>query len=95
MIRYLLSRLGCLMMVFGMITLAIAIAAIQSGQPDLAILLMGIAATVLGYLLWNRLREKAPRSTRFSLFRKREDVERRKKKDNWEDRFHDQTDFFE
>ena len=89
MIRFLLSRIGCLMMIFGIIVLALGAAAVQSQQPASTLLLVGLGVTVIGGLLWNRLREKPPRNTRFSMFRKRERRADRKKDDEWEDRFYD------
>lgn len=89
MIRYLLSRLGCLMMIFGIIVLVVGVAAIQSNQPALSLLFVGSVATFFGYLIWNRLREKAPRHTRFSLFRRRDQQETHRDDNGWEDRFYD------
>ncbi len=89
MIRYLLSRIGCLMMIFGVIVLVVGAAAAQSGQPALSLLFVGFVVSFAGFLLWNRLREKQPRSTRFSLFRKRDRRADRRKDDGWEDHFDD------
>lgn len=77
------------MMIFGIIVLAVGAAAAQSGQPALTLLFAGTAGTFLGFLLWNRLRERSPRNTRFSRFRKRDRHEDPKKEDDWEDRFYD------
>ena len=87
MIRFLLSRIGCMMMIFGIIVLAVGFAAAQSEQPALSYLTLGAAGTFIGFLLWNRLRERVPRSTRFSLFRKRDRRQENEKNDRWEDRF--------
>jgi Na+/melibiose symporter-like transporter len=87
MIRFILARIGCLMMTFGVIVLAVGIAAVQSDQPALNYLFIGAAGTFLGFLLWNRLRERAPRSTRFSMFRRRAEREKRNQDDRWEGRF--------
>lgn len=81
--------MGCLMMTFGVIVLAVGIAATQSGQSALSLLLIGFVVTFFGFLLWNRLREKGAGSTRFSLLRKREGRRERKKDDDWEGRFYD------
>ena len=89
MIRFFLSRIGCLMMIVGIIVLTVGIAAVQSNQPALNLLFIGSGGTSLGFVLWNRLRERAPRSTRFSLFRKRERREEEKPDDPWEDRFYE------
>jgi uncharacterized membrane protein YfcA len=89
MIRYLFSRLGCLMMIIGIIVLVVGVAALQSEQPALSLLFVGSVATLFGYLIWNRLREKAPRNNRFSLFRRRDRQGEQKNDDGWEDRFYD------
>jgi hypothetical protein len=89
MIRFFLSRIGCLMMIVGVIVLTVGIAAVQSNQPALTLLFIGSGGTFLGFLLWNRLRERVPRSTRFSLLRKRDRREEDKPDDPWEDRFYE------
>ena len=89
MIRYLLSRLGCLMMIFGVIVLVVGVAAVQSEQPALSLLFLGSMVTFFGHLLWNRLRVKTPRKTHFSLFRNREREEEQRKDNDREDRFYD------
>jgi hypothetical protein len=89
MIRYLLSRIGCLMMIFGVIVLVVGLAALQSEQPAISLLFIGSVVTFFGHLLWNRLRVKAPRNPRFSLFRNRKQEEEQRKDDDWEDRFYD------
>ncbi len=93
MIRYLLSRVGCLMLIVGSIILVVGIAAERSGQPAFSILLGGGAVTFIGFMLWNKLRKKTSRSPKFSLFRKRNRREERKQDDGWdnpwEDRFYD------
>jgi len=88
MIRFLLSRIGCLVMAVGVIVLAVGIAAVQSDQPALALLFFGTVGTFLGFMLWNRLRERAPRSNRFSMFKKRARHDNHKD-DRWEDRFNE------
>lgn len=89
MIRYLLSRVGILMIIVGILILVVGIAAQQSGQPFLSLLLAGFVVTLLGFLLWNRLRSRQRRNTRFSRFRKREPRQEPKKDHGWEDRFYD------
>lgn len=77
------------MMIFGVIVLVVAVAAIQSEQPALSLLFVGSVVTFFGYLIWNRLREKVPRNKRFSLFRNREREDRQRNDNDWEDRFYD------
>jgi uncharacterized membrane protein YfcA len=89
MIRYILSRIGCLMMIFGVIVLIVGVAALQSEQPALSLLFIGSVVTFFGHLLWNRLREKAPRKKRFSMFRNREREEEQRNDNGWEDRSYD------
>lgn len=89
MIRYLLSRIGCLMMIFGVIVLVVGLAALQSEQPALSLLFIGSVVTFFGHLLWNRLRVKAPRKKRFCVFRNQEREEEQRKDNGWEDRFYD------
>jgi uncharacterized membrane protein YfcA len=88
MIRYLFSRIGCLMLIAGTLTLVVGIAAVQSEQPAFTLLLVGFLVTLLGFLLWNRLRPKGQRNTRFSKFRRRESRQEEKKDNGWEDRFY-------
>lgn len=72
MIRYLLSRLGCLMLLSGLIILVVGVAAARSGEPVLDVIFVGMGLLFFGFLLWSKLRKKNHRSTRFSLFRKRD-----------------------
>jgi uncharacterized membrane protein YfcA len=89
MIRYLLSRIGCLMMIFGVIILVVGVAALESDQPAFTLLFIGSVMTFLGHLIWNRLREIAPHKKRFSLFRNRKREEEQRNDNSWEDRFYD------
>jgi len=78
-----------MMVLVGSIVLVLGIAAESSGLPAFKYVVIGIALSFLGFLLWNRLRKKK-RNTRFSLFRKRErDDEESAKEDPWENRFYD------
>jgi len=88
MIRFLLSRIGCLMMLAGSIALVLGVAAEKSGYPSFKYLLIGIASCILGFLLWNRLRKKQ-RNTRFSLFRRRKREEEEDQRDSWKDPYDD------
>jgi len=76
------------MTLIGSILLVLGIAAERSGHPALDYVLMGVALTLVGFLLWNRLRKKQ-RSTRFSLFRKRKDDEDEDQEDQWKDPWYD------
>jgi drug/metabolite transporter (DMT)-like permease len=87
MIRFVLS-IGCLMVLVGSIILVLGIAAESSGYPSFKYLLIGAAVTLLGFLTWNKMRRKR-RSTRFSLFRKREREDERDQRDFDEDRYDD------
>ena len=77
------------MMIFGVIVLVVGLAALQSEQPALSLLFIGAVVTFLGNLIWNRLRDKAPRKKRFSMFRNRERDEEQQKGNGWEDPFYD------
>ncbi len=86
MIRYLLSRTGCLMVIVGSILLMLGVAALQSDQPAFNFLLIGAVLCLIGFLLWQKLRQRKPRAKLFSLFR-REDEDKEEKKradDMWE-----------
>ncbi|MFW5713374.1 MAG: hypothetical protein ACOCYU_01755 [Brevefilum sp.] len=72
MFRRVLSRLGCLLSTIGIILLVLGISAESSGQSAFNFLLLGILLLISGFLLWRKLRPKPRRSTRFSMFRKRE-----------------------
>ena len=75
MIRYLLSRIGCLILVGGVLVLVVGVAAVRSGESAFELLLIGIALTFLGFILWNKLRPKIKREARASKFRRRKDDE--------------------
>ena len=87
MIRYIFSRLGCLMGLVGAILLVLGVAAVRSGQPAFTYLLLGALLLILGYALWNKLRRIPRRSTRFSLFRKQDTKEENYVQDDndWDD----------
>lgn len=92
MIRYLLSRIGCMMVILGSMILALGIAAESSGAPAFELLFIGGGLSFVGILLWNKLRTKQKRSTRFSLFRRREQREERQSReedDGWDNRYYD------
>ena len=86
MIRYLLSRMGCLMFLVGAVILVLGVAAESSGEPAFNLVLIGAGLTFLGLLLWSRLRRKQSRNTRFSMFRKRDSREEQETDDEWNDR---------
>ena len=75
------------MLLVGAILLVLGVAALRSGQPSFNFLLLGALLSILGTVLWNRLRSKKRRNTRFSLFRKADDQEEdNNKEDNgWDD----------
>ena len=87
MIRDIFSRVGCLMLLVGAILLVLGVATLRSGQPSFNFLLLGALLSILGTVLWNQLRSKKRRNTRFSLFRKADDQEEdNNKEDNgWDD----------
>jgi flagellar biosynthesis component FlhA len=87
MIRYLLSKVGCLMVLVGGILLLLGVAGERSGQPAFDYLMIGVILTLVGLLLWQRLRPKRERPTRFSILRKRskEQDEDHHSQENWED----------
>jgi hypothetical protein len=71
MIRYLLSRIGCLMILAGSVILMMGIAALRSDQPALNFLAIGVLLFFPGLALWQKLRHRQPRPDRFSLLRRR------------------------
>ncbi len=87
MIRFLFSRIGCLMWLVGAIVLIVGIAAENSGQPAFNLVIAGIGLTLVGFLLWNRLRPKKRRNTRFSMFRKHDREDEQERYDDWDDRY--------
>lgn len=89
MIRYLFSRIGCLMFLVGVVVLVLGIAAETSGEPAFNLVLIGAGLVFLGFLLWNKLRRKQRRNTRFSLFRRRERQEEQETEDGWDDQYDD------
>ncbi len=68
--RPFLSRIGCFILVIGSLVLIIGIAAEFSDQPSFGLILAGLAASFLGFLIWQRKSLDAKSSTRFSLFRR-------------------------
>ncbi len=89
MIRYLFSRIGCLMWLIGAIVLIVGIGAESSGQPAFNMVLGGIGLVLAGFLLWNWLRPRKRRNTRFSMFRGRDREDERDRNDDWDDRYDD------
>jgi len=84
--------MGCLFLMIGIILLVLGIAAESSGQPAFNFIFLGALLLIGGFFLWTKLRRKPRRSTRFSLFNKREDEE--KEEDNqddqgWGDHYYD------
>ena len=73
------------MLLVGAILLVLGVAAVRSGQSAFNFLLIGAVLSVLGFVLWNKLRSKKRRNTRFSLFRKGDEDEddKRKEDNNW------------
>jgi hypothetical protein len=70
MIRYLFSRLGLLLWLLGAIVLGVGIASESSGHPAFAMVAGGIALVLVGFLLWNSLRPKGRKNTRFAMLRR-------------------------
>jgi len=92
MIRYLLARTGCFMLLVGSIFLIVGFALISSDQPNFDALLIGLTVFFGGYLLWHRFRKKEEHSRRFSKFRKNteeDDQHTREDDHGWEDRLND------
>lgn len=83
MIRYLLSRIGCLMLLSGIIVLIIGVGVLQSGGPAFEVILIGIVLLITGFLLWNKLRSKNLQSKRFSMFRKPDQEDDQDSDDGW------------
>ena len=71
MIRYLFSRLGCLIWLVGAVVLGVGIVSESSGHPTFSMVAGGIGLLVVGFLLWQWLRPKGQKNTRFSMLRKR------------------------
>jgi uncharacterized membrane protein YfcA len=92
MIRYLLSRIGCFLLLVGSIFLIVGFALVGSAEPNLDALLIGSALFFGGYLLWHRFRKKEERRRRFSKFRKKPEKDEQHIEEEgrgWEDRFDD------
>jgi len=87
MIRHLLSRIGCLVVMAGSILLLLGIAAERSNQPGFNFLLIGVVLSISGFLIWNKTHDKQSHARRFSMFRHREDEkdDSRKRNGGWED----------
>jgi len=87
MLRYTLSRIGCLIFLAGGIVLLLGVAAESSGHPAFDLVLSGIGLAFFGFLLWNKLRERKNRSRRFSMFRKNswDEEEPGEGEDNWKE----------
>jgi len=77
-----------MMILIGAILLVLGVAAEHSGHPAFDMVWIGIAITFVGFLLWNKLREKQ-RNTRFSLFRKRRREDKEDQEESWEDHWYD------
>ena len=83
MIRFFLSRVGCLLLMIGSILLILGVAAECSGQPAFEFIVGGSALLFLGFLMWNRLRSKKQKRSRFSIFRERERDREPSRNDGW------------
>ncbi len=70
------------MVLVGAILLVLGIAAVRSAQPAFTYLLFGALLIIIGFALWNKLRRKQRRSTRFSLFRRRDREDNNNEQDN-------------
>ncbi|MBG0788672.1 MAG: hypothetical protein H0S79_26590 [Anaerolineaceae bacterium] len=71
MIRYLFSRLGCLIWLVGAVVLGVGIVSENSGHPAFSMVAGGIGLLAVGFLLWKWLRPKGQKNTRFSMLRRR------------------------
>ena len=89
MIRYLLSRMGCLMFLVGAVVLVLGIAAETSGEPALQPGSDWRGLGFSGLFLWSKLRRKKRRNTRFSMFRRRDQREEQETEDEWDDQYDD------
>jgi uncharacterized membrane protein YfcA len=92
MIRYLLSRIGCFLLLVGSIFLIVGFALVGSAEPNFDALLIGSVLFFGGYLLWHRFRKKEERRRRFSRFRKNTEKDEQHIEEEgrgWEDRFDD------
>jgi flagellar biosynthesis component FlhA len=85
MIRFFLSRVGCLLLIVGSIILILGVAAEWSGQPAFEFIIIGSALLFLGFLLWNRRRSKKHKRSRFSILRGRESREEPDQEDGWQE----------
>jgi len=63
------------MLLVGAILLVLGVAAVRSGQSAFNFLLLGAVLSIIGFVLWSKLRSKKRRNTRFRLFRKGEEQE--------------------
>lgn len=83
MIRFFLSRVGCLLLILGSILLILGIAAEWSEQPAFEFIIGGSALLIFGYLLWNGLRSKNHKRAGFSIFRRRGRDREPNQEDGW------------
>ncbi len=89
MIRNFLSRIGCLMLFFGIIVLVVGVATAQSRETPLNLYLIGSAVTVTGFILYARMRSRSSQNKRSSFFRKRERRPAQTEDHPWENQFYD------
>ena len=66
MIRYLFSRIGCVLLLVGCVALILGVAAEASGEPAFTTVAVGVGLGLLGFFLWNGLRPKERRNARFA-----------------------------
>jgi hypothetical protein len=84
MIRYLFSRLGCLIWLVGAVVLGVGIVLESSGHPAFSMVAGGIALLVVGFLLWKWLRPKGQKNTRFRLLRRHTWEDEQDENDEWD-----------
>ena len=71
MIRYIFSRLGCLIWLVGAVVFGVGIVSESSGHPAFSMVAGGIALLVVGFLLWKWLRPRdRQKNTRFAMLRR-------------------------
>jgi len=84
MIRYLFSRLGCLIWLVGAVVLGVGIVSESSGHPAFSMVAGGIALLVVGFLLWKWLRPKGQKNTRFAMLRRHTWEDEQDDNDEWD-----------
>lgn len=95
MIRTFISRIGCLMLFFGIIILIVGFVIAQSEEVPMTQYLYGSALAAVGFILYARMRGRTSQKKRTPFSRRRDRRSPQNEDHPWENQFNDKTNFIE